>query len=112
MHACVADIPFASAFPPFFSVQSGRKHIGKISGIGYSSLVIGSALGPLPLGIVPKSMLNHVLLAMSTMPIFAGMLVACCRMKPHAKMRVGANATGGKDGVEMERLLGEEEDGL
>lgn len=51
----------------------GRKYLGSIRGMGMTSMVIGSALGPLPFGFAYDTFGNYqfILLAMLVFPLFA-----------------------------------------
>ena len=94
----------------------GRKHIGKISSVAYSSLVIGSALGPLPLGLIEAGNLQAQTRVMQylCMPcvVVAG-FAACCKFRPlisrGGEDASSAGGAGEEEDVEMHRLLGVEE---
>ena len=91
----------------------GRKHIGKISSVAYSSLVIGSALGPLPLGLIEAGNLQAQTRVMQylCMPcvVVAG-FAACCKFRPlisrGGEDASSAGGAGEEEDVEMHRLLG------
>ena len=94
----------------------GRKHIGKISSVAYSSLVIGSALVPLPLGLIEVGNLQEqtrVMQFLSAVPVAVAGFAACCRFRPlipgGGEDASAAGGAGEEEDVEMHRLLGVEE---
>ncbi|QDZ22426.1 MFS transporter [Chloropicon primus] len=93
----------------------GRKHLGKISGLGYSSMVVGSALGPLPLGLVQSNNLKQqtmVMYALCVPPIVGAFFALICKMKPLVpRNKAGkGTATPPREDVEMQHLLKEIEE--
>ena len=84
----------------------GRKHIGKISGLAYSSLVIGSALGPLTaIGLSHgKLYYNHVLMVLSAVPILNAVILACTPIKSLVEVGEG-EAPKPEENLEMQNLL-------
>ena len=84
----------------------GRRHLGKISGVGYSSLIIGSALGPLPLGLIESGNIKQmtaVLRIGALLPIVMALFVMACPMKP----LVPRDKPVSKENVELQHLLEE-----
>ena len=93
----------------------GRKHLGKISGLGYSSMVVGSALGPLPLGLVQNNNLKQqtmVMYALCLPPIVGAFFAVTCKMKPLVPRNKAGKGTKGqpREDVEMQHLLKEIEE--
>ncbi len=91
----------------------GRRHLGKISGFGYSCLVVGSALGPLPLGLVQPNDLSQqstCLLVIALVPLATAAMVLLCKMKPLVPREGPEKREGGQTEVEMQRLLVDDDD--
>mmetsp|Transcript_13003 Transcript_13003/g.24620 ORF Transcript_13003/g.24620 Transcript_13003/m.24620 type:complete len:477 (+) Transcript_13003:104-1534(+) len=88
----------------------GRKHLGKISGLAYSCMVTGSALGPLPLGLIDPDNVRQqttVTYVLSLLPILFSIFVTFCKMNPLVPRTDSAGET--KENVEMRHLLAAED---
>lgn len=89
----------------------GRKHLGKLSGIGWAGIVVGSSLSTLPLGLVDGQE-NHtlVLRVLSVCPVVSALFIFACPMKPIVppKQKFHQHRRGGQkgdDNLEMQNLL-------
>ena len=92
----------------------GRAHLGKISGVSYSALVVGSALGPLPLGFTENlRQQTMVMYALCVPGVVMGLFIVALKMKPMVIVP-RSSEKGKRNTVELQGLLEaskEEEEG-